>query len=71
MALSRPLQRSVAEGASTLIWAATSPEANDLCGDYLKDSKISVPSSRAQSRQCAERLWEHSLNVCGYTDCPV
>ena len=71
MAITRPLQRSVPEGASTLIWAATSPEANDLCGDYLKDSKISAPSSRAQSRECAQRLWEHSLSVCGYTECPI
>ena len=71
MALSRPLQRSVARGAETLIWAATSDQAADLCGDYLKDRRIRTPSRRAQSFEDARRLWDYSLDACGYSASPL
>ena len=71
MALTRPFQRSVAKGAETVIWAATSNDAADLCGDYLKDTKIRAPSKRAQARDAAARLWELSLKSCGYNTSPI
>lgn len=71
MALTRPLQRTVAKGAETLLWTATSPEAADLYGDYVKDLTITPPSKRAQSREDAKRLWDLSLDACGYTHSPL
>lgn len=71
MALSRPFQRTVAQGAETMIWAATSDQAADLCGDYLKDCEICSPSKQAQSFEDSERLWEHSIRACGYSSSPL
>lgn len=71
MRLTRPFQRPVSKGAETVIWAATSEQALDLCGDYLKDREIRAPSKRAQSREDAAKLWDFSLNACGYTTSPI
>lgn len=71
MALTRPFQRPIAKGAETVIWAATSTDAGDLCGDYLKDTVIIAPSKRAQSRDAATRLWDLSLKSCGYSTSPL
>jgi NAD(P)-dependent dehydrogenase (short-subunit alcohol dehydrogenase family) len=60
MALIRPFARSVGKGAQTLVWLADSEEAGALNGRYVYDMRQVTPSTAAQDRETARRLWEIS-----------
>jgi NAD(P)-dependent dehydrogenase (short-subunit alcohol dehydrogenase family) len=55
----KPFMRSPEQGADTLVYLASSPEAGELNGRYLTDRKeVSPPEPRDQAAQ--KRLWEVS-----------
>ena len=51
------LARSPNKGAETMVWLATSPDAAQLTGQYLKDRKASTPSAKARDDALATGLW--------------
>jgi NAD(P)-dependent dehydrogenase (short-subunit alcohol dehydrogenase family) len=54
------LARSPAKGAETVVWAATSPEAARLNGEYLHDCSVARASDLARDDALAAGLWELS-----------
>lgn len=46
------------QGAETTLYAALSPELDDVSGVYLEDCEIKEPSKIAQNEDEQERLWE-------------
>ena len=57
MWLSRPFQRNVGGGADTVIWAASSPEAEALDGAYLVNRRVRRPTKAGRNDDDAARLW--------------
>lgn len=53
----RPVSRSPAEGAETLVWLVDSPDVDDQSGLYFVDEKPVAPSSAALDGDAARRLW--------------
>ena len=51
---------SAAEGADTLIWLATSPEAGQTTGGYFFQRAPGVVNKMAEDDAIAERLWKES-----------
>ena len=60
MWLSRPFQRNVGNGADTVIWAASSQEAQEYSGEYFINRKVRRPTKSARNAQDAQRLWSLS-----------
>lgn len=67
--------KSIAQGAATTVWAATSPQLNGMGGVYCADCDISplVPDASGQANgvrrwaidpAAAERLWQLSEQLC-------
>lgn len=52
---------SVHEGAKAVLNLATSPEFNNISGEYVEKYKIAHPSPIARSRKLQESLWRVSL----------
>jgi NAD(P)-dependent dehydrogenase (short-subunit alcohol dehydrogenase family) len=63
MSLLRPFQRSIDKGARTSIYLCSSPEVENISGEYFADSKITQPSPFAKDDAAAKRLWEISEEV--------
>lgn len=70
------LVKSIAQGAATTVWAATSPQLNGMGGVYCANCDISplVPDASEQTdgvrrwavdASMAERLWQLSEQLCG------
>ncbi|SHF55078.1 NAD(P)-dependent dehydrogenase, short-chain alcohol dehydrogenase family [Vibrio gazogenes DSM 21264] len=71
-----PTFKSPEQGAATAVWAATSPELDDLGGLYCEDCNVSVLFDHncepftgvrdyAISREEALKLWEYSAKITG------
>lgn len=54
-----------AQGADTLIWLASSPEAAGKTGGYWTKRKWVEPSASGRDDQAARKLWELSANLSG------
>ena len=55
--------KSVAQGAATEVWAATSPSLADVSGRYLADCNIAKHRPDADDAALAKRLWEVSEQI--------
>lgn len=55
--------KSVAEGAATEVFAAVSPKAVPLAGNYLADSNLKKPRADAEDAPLALRLWAESEKI--------
>ncbi|HEY0266431.1 MAG TPA: SDR family oxidoreductase [Rhizomicrobium sp.] len=55
------------EGAKTIIYLASSPEAADVTGEYFYECKVTAPTKEAQNDADAKRLWEVSEQIAGLT----
>lgn len=73
----RSFTKSIAQGAATTVWAATSPQLNGRGGVYCADCDISplVPDSSEQTNgvrrwavdpSMAQSLWQLSEQLCGF-----
>ncbi len=60
---SRPLLRTAAEGASTVVFVATAPELDQVTGEYFANCRRVRPSRVARDDQAARRLWELSSEL--------
>ncbi len=59
------VERSVAQGAATQCYAATSPGLNGVSGAYLADCNVARPSKHASDPALAKRLWQVSAELAG------
>jgi NAD(P)-dependent dehydrogenase (short-subunit alcohol dehydrogenase family) len=53
------------EGAKTIIYLASSPEAANVNGEYFYACKPTIPTKEAQNDADARRLWEISEQIAG------
>ena len=53
------------EGAKTLVYLASSPEAEGKTGGYYHKCKLATPSRNAQNDADARRLWDASAKITG------
>jgi NAD(P)-dependent dehydrogenase (short-subunit alcohol dehydrogenase family) len=56
---------SAAQGADTLVWAATAPELAGVTGKYFYKRRETAPSPRATDDESARRLWDASAKMVG------
>jgi NAD(P)-dependent dehydrogenase (short-subunit alcohol dehydrogenase family) len=64
MVILKVVSRTPAQGADTLVWLATSAEAEPVNGGYFIDRQQRAPSMEAQDAAGAQRLWELSETQC-------
>lgn len=62
--LSLPFSKSPEQGADTLVWLATSPDAAGLRGEYLTNRKVIKPQKQALDGNLAAGLWTLSERLC-------
>jgi len=63
-ALAKPFSITAEEGADSLIWLATSPEAGALRGEFISKRRPITPAMQALDSQLAEDLWQLSEQLC-------
>ena len=64
-ALAPIFMKTPEQGADTLIWLATAPEAAESSGGYHDRRRLREPSAAAQDDEAAQRLWALSAELCG------
>jgi len=53
------------EGAQTIIYLASSPQVNNVSGEYFYECKPATPTAEARNDGDAKRLWEISATIAG------
>lgn len=61
----KPFMRTPEQGADTLIYLASSPDAEGMTGKYLSDRKVQTASREAYDEDLRKRLWEASEQLTG------
>ena len=56
------------KGSQTSIYLSTSPEVDNVTGEYFAKKKIAKTTSHARDMEVAEKLWEVSLEYVGISD---
>lgn len=64
----RPCARaqSIAQGAATQTYLATSPDVASLSGEYFADVNLNPSSAPSHDAALSARLWEMSERMCGF-----
>ncbi len=62
--LAKPFSSTPEQGADSLIWLATSPEAASLKGEYVSKRRLATPQKRALDTKLAGGLWTLSEKLC-------
>jgi NAD(P)-dependent dehydrogenase (short-subunit alcohol dehydrogenase family) len=65
MPLSRPFSISVEQGALTSVYVASSPDVDDISGQYFFKCRAVAPAPRALDDDDAARLWDVSARLTG------
>jgi len=63
-ALAKPFSVTPDQGADSLIWLATSPEATSLKGEYVSKRRPVTPQKQALDPKLAADLWTLSEKLC-------
>jgi NAD(P)-dependent dehydrogenase (short-subunit alcohol dehydrogenase family) len=63
-ALAKPFSSTPVQGADSLIWLATSPEAASLKGEYVSKRRPVTPQKQALDPKLAADLWTLSERLC-------
>lgn len=63
--VARPLLLDAKRGADTLVWLASSPEAEGADGGYYVKRQLTEPTAAALDSTTARRLWEVSERLTG------
>lgn len=53
------------KGAETIVYLASSSEANNITGQYFYKCKPAVPTPQARDDASATRLWQETQKLCG------
>lgn len=62
--LAKPFSSTPEQGADSLIWLATSPEAASLKGAYVSKRRPATPQKQALDPKLAADLWTLSEKLC-------
>ena len=65
--LSKPLMKSPAKGADTILYLASSPEVEGITGQYFVNKRVAQSSPESHDVQVAQRLWEVSAQLASLT----
>jgi NAD(P)-dependent dehydrogenase (short-subunit alcohol dehydrogenase family) len=63
-AVAKPFSSTPEQGADSLIWLATSPEAASLKGEYVSKRRPVTPQKQALDQKLAADLWALSERLC-------
>jgi retinol dehydrogenase-14 len=63
--LLRPFMKSPEQGANTSVYAATSPDLEDVSGRFFANSRQARTSKPSYDQSLAERLWTVSAHLVG------
>src|SRR5690242_9676423 len=63
MALPKLFMTSPERGAETIVYLASSPDANGLNGEYLEKLKVKKSSDESYNEEIAQRLWDVSAKL--------
>jgi NAD(P)-dependent dehydrogenase (short-subunit alcohol dehydrogenase family) len=63
-ALARPFAKTPEQGADSLVWLATSPEAAALKGQFIAHRRPATPAKQALDPRLAADLWTLSEKLC-------
>src|SRR3989475_5336511 len=63
MALPKLFMTSPDQGAETIVYLASSPDAKGLNGEYLEKLKVKKSSNESYDEEIAQRLWDVSAKV--------
>jgi len=63
MALPKLFMASPEKGAETIVYLASSPDAQSLSGEYLEKSKVKKSSEESYDEEIAQRLWDVSAKL--------
>jgi hypothetical protein len=63
-ALAKPFSSAPEQGADSLIWLATSPDAASLKGEYVSKRRPVTPQKQALDPKLAADLWTLSERLC-------
>lgn len=63
-ALARPFASTPEQGADSLVWLASAPEAGALRGEFVSKRKPIKPNKQALDTKLAAGLWELSARLC-------
>jgi NAD(P)-dependent dehydrogenase (short-subunit alcohol dehydrogenase family) len=65
MPLTRPFSISLAQGAITSVYLASSPDVEGITGQYFVKCKVAGPTAAALDDDTAARLWDVSAKLTG------
>jgi hypothetical protein len=65
MALPKLFMTSPEQGAETIVYLASSPEAKGLNGEYMEKLKVKKSSDESYNEEIAQRLWDVSAKLTG------
>jgi NAD(P)-dependent dehydrogenase (short-subunit alcohol dehydrogenase family) len=63
MALPKLFMTTPKQGAETIVYLASSPDAKDLNGEYLEKLKVKKSSDESYNEEIAQRLWDVSAKL--------
>jgi hypothetical protein len=63
-AIAKPFSISPEQGADSLVWLATSPEAASLKGEFVSKRRPATPQKQALDPKLAADLWTLSEKLC-------
>ena len=63
MALPKLFMTTPRQGAETIVYLASSPDAKDLNGEYLEKLKVKKSSDESYDEEIAQRLWDVSAKL--------
>ncbi|MEP0841249.1 MAG: SDR family oxidoreductase [Phycisphaerae bacterium] len=63
-ALAKPFASTPEQGADSLVWLATAPEAAQLKGEYISKRRPAKPQKQALDAKLAADLWTLSERLC-------
>jgi hypothetical protein len=62
--LAKPFSSTPEQGADSLVWLATAPEAASLRGEYVSKRRSVPPQKQARDPKLAADLWTLSEKLC-------
>ncbi|AKT43753.1 SDR family oxidoreductase [Chondromyces crocatus] len=63
-ALAKPFAKTPEEGADSLLWLSTSPDASALEGQFVSNRRSVAPAKQAMDAKLAADLWALSETLC-------
>ncbi len=63
MALPKLFMTTPKQGAETIVYLASSPDAKDLNGEYMEKLKVKKSSDESYDEEIAQRLWDVSAKL--------